>query len=225
MTTRFRNRAEAGHLLAQKLTAYAYRPDVLVLGLPRGGVPVAFEVAKALQVPMDIWLVRKLGVPTQKEPAMGAIATGGVRVLNKEVVYWLGISDEVIDKVAAQEQQELERRNQVYRGNRPAPDVRNHTIILVDDGLATGSTMRAAIASLRQQQPDRIVVAVPVGPPSVYKDFKSEADEIVCLQTPELFNAIGVWYVDFSQTTDQEVRDLLEQPTQGVPSPERPGVR
>jgi putative phosphoribosyl transferase len=225
MTTRFRNRAEAGHLLAQKLIAYAYRPDVLVLGLPRGGVPVAFEVAKALQVPLDIWLVRKLGVPTQKELAMGAIATGGVRVLNQEVVNWLGISDEVIDKVAAQEQQELERRNQVYRGNRPAPDVRNRTIILVDDGLATGSTMHAAIASLRQQQPDRIVVAVPVGPPSVYKDFKSEADEIVCLQTPELFNAIGVWYVDFSQTTDQEVRDLLEQPTQGVPSPERPGVR
>ncbi|MGA7953662.1 MAG: phosphoribosyltransferase [Gloeobacterales cyanobacterium] len=219
MTTRFRNRVEAGHLLAQKLTAYAYRPDVLVLGLPRGGVPVAFEVAKALQVPMDIWLVRKLGVPTQKELAMGAIATGGVRVLNKEVVYWLGISEEVIDKVAAQEQQELERRNQVYRGNKPAPDVRNRTIILVDDGLATGSTMHAAIASLRQQQPERIVVAVPVAPPSVYKDFKSEADEIVCLQTPELFHAIGVWYVDFSQTTDQEVRDLLEQPTQGVPSP------
>ncbi len=222
MTTRFRNRAEAGHLLAQKLIAYAYRPDVLVLGLPRGGVPVAFEVAKALQVPLDIWLVRKLGVPTQKELAMGAIATGGVRVLNQEVVNWLGISDEVIDKVAAQEQQELERRNQVYRGNRPAPDVRNRTIILVDDGLATGSTMHAAITSLRQQQPDRIIVAVPVAPPSVYKDFKHEADEIVCLQTPELFHAIGVWYVDFSQTTDQEVRDLLEQPSQGVPSPGRP---
>jgi putative phosphoribosyl transferase len=222
MTTRFRNRAEAGHLLAQKLIAYAYRPDVLVLGLPRGGVPVAFEVAKALQVPLDIWLVRKLGVPTQKELAMGAIATGGVRVLNQEVVNWLGISDEVIDKVAAQEQQELERRNQVYRGNRPAPDVRNRTIILVDDGLATGSTMHAAITSLRQQQPDRIIVAVPVAPPSVYKDFKHEADEIVCLQTPELFHAIGVWYVDFSQTTDQEVRELLEQPSQGVPSPGRP---
>ncbi len=215
MTARFRNRAEAGHLLAQKLTAYAYRPDVLVLGLPRGGVPVAFEVAKALQVPMDIWLVRKLGVPTQKELAMGAIATGGVRVLNQEVVHWLGISEAMIDKVAAQEQQELERRNQVYRGNRPAPDVRNHTIIIVDDGLATGSTMRAAIASLRQRQPDRIVVAVPVAPPSVYKEFKNEADEIICLQTPESFDAIGVWYVDFSQTTDQEVRDLLERPTQG----------
>jgi len=224
MAAQFRNRAEAGHLLAQKLIAYAYRPDVLVLGLPRGGVPVAFEVAKALQVPLDIWLVRKLGVPTQKELAMGAIATGGVRVLNQEVVNWLGISDEVIDKVAAQEQQELERRNQVYRGNRPAPDVRNRTIILVDDGLATGSTMHAAITSIRQQQPDRIIVAVPVAPPSVYKDFKHEADEIVCLQTPELFHAIGVWYVDFSQTTDQEVRDLLEQPSQGVPSPGRPGV-
>jgi len=224
MAAQFRNRAEAGHLLAQKLIAYAYRPDVLVLGLPRGGVPVAFEVAKALQVRLDIWLVRKLGVPTQKELAMGAIATGGVRVLNQEVVNWLGISDEVIDKVAAQEQQELERRNQVYRGNRPAPDVRNRTIILVDDGLATGSTMHAAITSIRQQQPDRIIVAVPVAPPSVYKDFKHEADEIVCLQTPELFHAIGVWYVDFSQTTDQEVRDLLEQPSQGVPSPGRPGV-
>jgi putative phosphoribosyl transferase len=224
MTARFQNRAEAGHLLAQKLTAYAYRPDVLVLGLPRGGVPVAFEVASALQVPMDIWLVRKLGVPAQKELAMGAIATGGVRVLNQEVVHWLGISNAVIDQVAAQEQQELERRNQVYRGNRPAPDVRNRTIILVDDGLATGSTMRAAIASLRQQQPDRIVVAVPVAPPSVYKEFKNEADEIICLQTPELFHAIGVWYVDFSQTTDQEVRDFLEQPTQRAPSPGRPGV-
>jgi putative phosphoribosyl transferase len=224
MTARFQNRAEAGHLLAQKLTAYAYRPDVLVLGLPRGGVPVAFEVAKALQVPMDIWLVRKLGVPTQKELAMGAIATGGVRVLNQEVVHWLGISDAVIDKVATQEQQELERRNQVYRGNRPAPDLRNRTVILVDDGLATGSTMHAAIASLRQQQPDRIVVAVPVAPSSIYKEFKREADEIVCLQTPESFQAIGVWYVDFSQTTDQEVRDLLEQPTQGVPSPGRPSV-
>jgi putative phosphoribosyl transferase len=140
MTAQFRNRAEAGHLLAQKLMAYAYRSDVWVLGLPRGGVPVAFEVAKALQVPMDIWLVRKLGVPTQRELAMGAIAMGGVRVLNQEVVRWLGISDAVIDKVAAQEQQELERRNQVYRGNRPAPDLRNRTVILVDDGLATGST-------------------------------------------------------------------------------------
>jgi putative phosphoribosyl transferase len=224
MTARFRNRAEAGHLLAQKLTAYAHRPDVLVLGLPRGGVPVAFEVAKALSVPMDIWLVRKLGVPTQKELAMGAIAMGGVRVLNQQVVRWLGISDAVIDKVAAQEQQELERRNQVYRGNRPVPDMQNRTIILVDDGLATGSTMHAAIASLWQQQPDRIIVAVPVAPSSVYEEFQHEADEMVCLQTPESFEAIGAWYIDFSQTTDQEVRDLLEQPTQRVPSPGKPGV-
>jgi putative phosphoribosyl transferase len=215
MTAQFQNRAEAGHLLAQKLMAYAYRSDVWVLGLPRGGVPVAFEVAKALQVPMDIWLVRKLGVPTQKELAMGAIAMGGVRVLNQEVVRWLGISDAVIDKVAAQEQQELERRNQVYRGNRPAPDLQNRTVILVDDGVATGSTMHAAIASLRQRQPDRIVVAVPVAPPSIYRDFKHEADEIICLQTPESFHAIGAWYVDFSQTTDQEVRALLEQSIQG----------
>jgi putative phosphoribosyl transferase len=215
VAAQFRNRAEAGYLLAQKLMTYAYRPDVWVLGLPRGGVPVAFEVAKALQVPMDIWLVRKLGVPTQKELAMGAIAMGGVRVLNHEVVRWLGISDAVIDKVAAQEQQELERRNQVYRSNRPAPDLRNRTIILVDDGLATGSTMHAAIASLRVRQPDRIVVAVPIAPSSIYRDFKYEVDEIVCLQTPESFYAIGAWYVDFSQTTDQEVRALLEQSIQG----------
>lgn len=219
MAAQFRNRAEAGHLLAQKLTDYAYRPDVWVLGLPRGGVPVAFEVAKALHVPMDIWLVRKLGVPTQKELAMGAITTGGIRVINQQVVRWLGISDAVIDKVAAQEQQELERRKQVYRGNRPAPDLRNRTIILVDDGLATGSTMHAAIASLRQQQPDRIIVAVPVAPSSVYKEFQREADEMVCLQTPESFEAIGAWYVDFSQTTDQEVRELLEQSIQGSSVP------
>jgi putative phosphoribosyl transferase len=216
MAAQFRNRAEAGHLLAQKLMAYAYGPDVLVLGLPRGGVPVAFEIAKTLQVPMDIWLVRKLGVPTQKELAMGAIATGGVRVLNQRVVHWLGISDAVINKVTAEEQQELERRNQVYRGDKPALDVRNRSIILVDDGLATGSTMHAAIASLRQQKPDRIVVAVPVAPSSVYKEFQHEADEMICLQTPESFDAIGAWYVDFSQTTDQEVRDLLEQSTQGA---------
>jgi putative phosphoribosyl transferase len=211
MTARFRNRIEAGQLLAQKLTAYAYRPDVLVLGLPRGGVPVAFEVASALHVSLDIWLVRKLGVPGQKELAMGAIATGGIRVLNPETIYWLHIAEQDIAQVAAQEQKELERRELLYRGNRPLPEVRNRTLILVDDGLATGSTMRAAIASLRPQQPERIVVAVPVAPPSVYREFKTEADEVVCLRTPELFHAIGAWYEDFSQTTDQEVRDLLER--------------
>jgi putative phosphoribosyl transferase len=207
----FRNRSEAGRLLAGKLTAYAGRSDVVVLGLPRGGIPVAFEVAQALHAPLDVFVVRKLGLPGHEEMAMGAIATGGVRVLNEEVVRALGISDQMIDAVAAEEQEELMRREQAYRGNRPTPRLRGKTVILVDDGLATGSTMRAAVAALRRQGPDRIVVAVPVGASETCGEFQGEADEIVCARTPEPFYAVGLWYRDFSQTTDEEVHELLER--------------
>src|SRR6202040_2764142 len=206
---RFRNRNEAGRLLANKLTAYANRPDVLVLALPRGGVPVAYEVARALAAPLDVFLVRKLGVPGYEELAMGAVATGGVRVLNDQIVQQLNIPSYVIDAVAAQEQQELERRERLYRGGRPPPDVRGRTLILVDDGLATGATMRAAVMALRQLQPARIVVATPTASPETCEELRSEVDEVICAITPEPFLAVGHWYEDFSQTTDDEVRDLL----------------
>jgi putative phosphoribosyl transferase len=205
----YRNRTEAGKRLAAELTEYANRPNVLVLALPRGGVPVAFEVARALGAPLDIFLVRKLGVPGQEELAMGAIATGGVRVLNEDVVRYLNIREEIIDAVAAEEQRELVRREKLYRGERPAPDVSGKTAILVDDGLATGSTMRAAAVALRQQQPARIVVAVPVAAPQTCDEFREEVDEIVCAVTPKPFHGVGQWYEDFSQTTDDEVRELL----------------
>lgn len=208
---RFRDRTEAGRQLATKLAAYAHRPDVLVLALPRGGVPVAVEVAQALEAPLDIFLVRKLGVPGHEELAMGAIATGAVRVLNEDVVQYLRIPDEVIDAVAAAEQQELERRERAYRGDRPRLDVRGRTVILVDDGLATGSTMRAAATALRQQHPARIIVAVPVASPASCDEFKAAVDECVCVVTPEPFYAVGLWYQDFTQTTDEEVRELLAQ--------------
>jgi len=207
----FRDRREAGQLLATKLTAYANRPDVLVLALPRGGVPVAYEVARALGAPMDIFLVRKLGVPGYEELAMGAIATGGVRVLNDELVGGLRIPDYIIDEVAAWEQQELERRERLYRGDRPMPDVRGRTVILVDDGLATGATMQAAVKALRLQQPARIVVAVPTAAPETCAQLRAVADDVICAITPEPFHAVGLWYEDFSQTTDEEVRDLLAQ--------------
>lgn len=208
---RYQNRADAGRQLASKLTRYAHQPDVLVMALPRGGVPVAYEVAKALGAPLDIFLVRKLGVPGHEELAMGAIASGGVRVLNTWVVEQLGLSDETIDAVAAEELRELERRERLYRGERPAPEVRGRTVILVDDGLATGSTMRAAVAALRRQQPARIVVAVPVGSRETCAEFQDEADETVCAQTPRPFRAVGLWYEDFAQTTDEEVGQLLQQ--------------
>src|SRR5215207_3798570 len=205
----YRNRSEAGRFLAALLTSYADRGDVLVLALPRGGVPVAYEVARALRAPLDIFLVRKLGLPGHEELAMGAIATGGVRVINEDVVNHLRIPGEVIDAVAADELRELERRERAYRGERPAPDVKGKTAILVDDGLATGSTMRAAAAALRRQQPTRIVVAVPVSAPQTCDEYRMGVDEIVCAVTPEPFQAVGLWYKDFSQTTDEEVRELL----------------
>jgi len=205
----FRDRTEAGQILAEKLAAYAHCPDVLVLALPRGGVPVGYEVAQALHAPLDVFLVRKLGLPGQEELAMGAIASGGIRVLNEEVIDKLNIPEEVIDAVAAEEQQELIRRERSYRDGRPPPDVRGRTVILVDDGLATGSTMRAAVAALRQQGPACIVVAVPVGAAETCAELQRQADKVVCVHTPEPFYAVGAWYEDFSQTTDEEVRDLL----------------
>lgn len=209
MRQQFRDRSEAGKLLAAQLTEYANRLDVLVLGLPRGGVPVAFEVAKALDAPLDVCLVRKLGVPGHKELAMGAIAPGGVRVINENVVDWLRISQQTIDEVTAIEIRELERRNHIYRGNRPALKVKNHTIILVDDGIATGATIRAAIATLKQQQPRELVVAVPVAAAATCEELQAEVDKIVCVLIPEDLYAIGIWYEDFQQTTDAEVCELL----------------
>jgi predicted phosphoribosyltransferase len=212
----FRDRSEAGRLLAAKLAEYADRPDVLVLALPRGGVPVGFEVATALHAPMDVFIVRKLGVPGHEEFAMGAVATGGVRVLNDQVVRALRIPDYVIDAVASWEQEELARRELLYRGARPPPDVRGKTVILVDDGLATGSTMLAAVQALRRQGPARIVVAVPVASPDTCELLREQVDEVVCAATPEPFYAVGLWYQDFSQTTDEEVRELVARSTSGV---------
>jgi predicted phosphoribosyltransferase len=206
----FRDRAQAGQLLSNKLKAYAGRPGVIVLALPRGGVPVAREVARTLHAPLDVFLVRKLGAPGQEELAMGAIASGGVRVLNQDVVESMGIPAHVIDSVTAREVQELARRELLYRGGRPAPDVTGRTVILVDDGLATGATMRAAVAALRQMKPRRIVVAVPVAAVPTRREFAREVDEIVCLQTPEPFLSVGFWYDDFSQTTDEDIREMLE---------------
>jgi predicted phosphoribosyltransferase len=217
MLTQFRDRSEAGKLLAAQLAAYANQQDVIVLALPRGGVPVAFEIAQALHAPLDVIVVRKLGVPGQEELAMGAIATGGIRILNKDVVQFLFISDEVIDKISAQELQELERRERLYRGERPAYDVRSRTVILVDDGMATGATMHAAVAALKQLQPARIIIAVPTAAPSTCEELAAEVDEFVCLIRPDPFIAVGYWYRQFSQTSDEEVRSLLERANR-VPS-------
>ena len=205
----FRDRADAGRRLAAELAAYTHRADELVLGLPRGGVPVAFEVAHVLDVPLDVFTVRKLGVPGHEELAMGAIATGGAQVLNEDIIQDLGIPEHAIAAAFIREQAELERRERLYRDGRPPPDVRGHTVLLVDDGLATGSTMRAAVAALRALQPARIVIAVPVAAPDVCAALGAEVDEIVCAETPEPFHAVGLWYFDFSQTTDDEVHDLL----------------
>jgi putative phosphoribosyl transferase len=211
MNPRFRDRFEAGRRLATALKHYAGRPNLLVLALPRGGVPVAFEVARALHAPLDVMLVRKLGVPGHKELAMGAIASGGIRVISNDVVRALGLPDRAIATVAAQEEQELKRRERLYRGDRSPPQVSGKTVILVDDGLATGSTMRAAIAALKAQGPERLVVAVPVAAPETCEAMRSEVDEVVCALAPEPFLAVGQWYQDFSQITDEEVRELLRR--------------
>jgi putative phosphoribosyl transferase len=206
---RFRDRVEAGQALAERLAAYSDRPDVVVLALPRGGVPVAYEVATKLNAPLDVFLVRKLGVPGREELALGALATGGVRVLNESVIGHLRIPADVVAAVTERERAELERREHFYRGEHPARPVHDWTVILVDDGLATGSTMRAAVAALRERQPARVIVAVPVAAPDACDDLRGEVDEIVCVHTPDEFRAVGQWYENFEQTADEEVRDLL----------------
>lgn len=215
----FGNRREAGAELASRLDAYKNRDDLVVLALPRGGVPVAYEIARALGAPLDVFLVRKLGLPGHRELAMGAIASGGVRVLNDDVVRWYGIPATVIDEVARDEQAELERRERAYRDGRAPVDLKDRTVLLVDDGLATGSTMKAAVQAVRAHKPARIVVAVPVGAPDTCRELARVADEVVCAHTPEPFAAVGLWYVDFSQTTDDEVRELLRESPELVERP------
>ena len=205
----FTHRVDAGRELASRLASYAGRSDVVVLALPRGGVPVGAQVADALGAPLDVFLVRKLGTPGHRELAMGAIATGGVRVINEDVVRWLGITPQQIDRVAAEEAIELERREAAYRDGRPAVAVTGRAAILVDDGLATGSTMRAAVQAVRQRHPSRVIVAVPVGARDTCQDLQAIADEVICARTPEPFSAVGQWYLDFEQTSDEEVRELL----------------
>ena len=205
----YTDRREAGRELAARLQEYAGRDDVIVLALPRGGVPVAFEVAAALKAPLDVFLVRKLGTPGHRELAMGAIASGGIRVLNDEVVQWLGISGDQIDAISREEQHELERRETVYRSGRSLPSLTGRIVILVDDGLATGSTMRAAVQAVKQQQPARVIVAVPVGARDTCDDLRQAADSVVCARTPTPFSAVGQWYRNFEQTSDEEVRQLL----------------
>jgi putative phosphoribosyl transferase len=209
LAQRFRDRFAAGQVLAEKLTEYADRHDVLVLGLPRGGVPVAFKVARALRASLDVFIVRKLGVPWHPELAMGAIASGGALVVNEDVVQMLDIDSREVERVAREEQQELTRREQVYRGERPPIQVAGRTVMVIDDGLATGSTMRAAVRALRLKRPTELVVGAPVGAADVCADLGGEADRVVCAITPEPFHAVGFWYEDFTQTTDDEVRELL----------------
>lgn len=211
MNERFRDRRHAGEALAAELSHLSGDPNVLVLGLPRGGVPIAYEVARALDAPMDVFLVRKLGVPGHPELAMGAIGSGGVRVLNDEVLEMLRIDPEVVDQVARREEVELDRRERLYRGDRAEPDIRGRTVVLVDDGLATGSTMRAAAEAVRAAGPARLIIAVPVGARETCDSLRAEADEVVCALTPEPFQAVGLWYQDFSQTTDAEVSELLAE--------------
>ena len=209
----FTDRREAGRVLASRLKTYAGRDDVVVLALPRGGVPVAYEVASALGAPLDVFLVRKLGTPGHRELAMGAIASGGVRVLNDDVVRWYGIPESAIESVAREEAAELERRERAYRDGRPAPDLTNRIVMLVDDGLATGSTMRAGAHAVRLHRPSRVVVAVPVGARQTCSEIATVADEVTCARMPEPFSAVGQWYLNFDQTDDDEVRDLLQKST------------
>ena len=210
-TIPYKDRFDAGRRLASMLSVYAQRPDLVVLALPRGGVPVGFEVAMALGAPLDVFVVRKLGVPGHEELAMGAIASGGVRVVDRNVMHLADVGEAELERITAIEQRELERRERQYRGDRQFPDLRSKVVILTDDGLATGSTMRAAVAALRQEGPSKVVVAVPVAAPDVCESFRSVADEIVCAATPTPFHAVGLWYEDFTQTSDDEVRDLLER--------------
>lgn len=207
----FSNRVEAGKKLAKELLKYSNRPDVLILALPRGGVPVAFEVAKELNVKMDVFIVRKLGVPGNEELAMGAIASDDVRVLNEEIIKSYRIPDTVVATVAANELRELERRERKYRGDRPKPDIKGMTVILIDDGLATGATMHAAVEAIKTKNPAKLVVAVPTASPDMCRFFEDKVDEIICAATPEPFYAVGAWYQDFSQTTDEEVCELLNK--------------
>ena len=221
MERAFQNRIEAGRLLAEKLEKYADRDDVIVLGLPRGGVPVASEVAKRLRAPLDVFIVRKLGVPGFEELAAGAIASGGVRVLNEDVMRAIPHADEAIEIVTARETEEMQRREQTYREGRSAPELRDRIAILVDDGLATGATMRAAVKALRQRGAAKIVVAVPVGPPDTCHEIEEQTDETICLSTPEFFQAVGQYYEDFSQTTDEDVRELLTSAARDMPEGNR----
>ncbi len=210
MDVRYHNRAEAGQRLANMLNAYANRDDVLVLALPRGGVPVAYEVAKALHAPLDVFVVRKLGVPGQEELAMGAIASGSVRVLNDDVLRMFHISEYDLTVAEERERVELKRRERRYRDDRPIPDIRHSTVILIDDGIATGSTMYAAVEALRRQCPDRLVVAVPVGASSTCSELLSQVDEVICAETPEPFYGVGEWYDEFEQMSDDDVHNLLQ---------------
>ncbi|WP_066384231.1 MULTISPECIES: phosphoribosyltransferase [unclassified Anabaena] len=207
----FQNRTTAGQTLASNLGEYVNQPDVIVLALPRGGVPVAFEVAQALNAPLDVLVVRKLGVPNQEELAMGAIASGGVRIINQQIVNELNFSEEVIARVAAQEQRELERREAMYRGDEPFPELQGRTVILVDDGLATGATMWAAVLAVRQKQPKEIVIAVPVAASETCQQLENKVEKIVCAATPSPFYSVGMWYEEFPQTTDEQVRELLKK--------------
>jgi putative phosphoribosyl transferase len=211
----FHNRAEAGRLLAQSLQQYAHHPQVIVLGLPRGGIPVAYEVATALGVPLDAYLVRKLGVPHHTELAMGAIALGGLRHLNTRIIQECNIDPETLERVTQQEWKELQRRDLRYREGRPLPSLEGHILILVDDGIATGATMLAALESLRQHEAKKIVVAVPVAPVETVRSLNRLVEEVVCLMAPTPFNAVGEWYADFSQTSDDEVCYLLSQGLRG----------
>lgn len=215
---RYRDRKEAGQRLAERLLDYRDRPGVVVLGLPRGGVVVAYEVARRLHAPLDVFLVRKLGAPGQEELAMGAIASGGVRVLNPAVVEACGIPADLIEEITEQERRELERRDKLYRGDRPPLGVEGRTVILVDDGIATGATMRAAVAALRRLNPARIVVAAPVAAPQACEFLAEEADEAVCDFLPDPFYSVGLWYEDFTQNSDEEIRELLERSRAAPPA-------
>ena len=223
MVARFRDRVDAGRALAAELRRYADDPDVRVLALPRGGVPVGYEVARALRAPLDVFIVRKLGLPWHEELAMGAIASGGIVVLDEDLVRRAGVSGDELAWVLASERRELERRERRYRGDRTPPDIAGRTVILVDDGLATGASMRAAVAAVRQEAPRRVVVAVPIAAPETCEAIRREVDDVVCARTPERFEAVGLWYDDFRQTEDAEVHDLLEDARSWATG--RPGAR